>query len=121
MTSTLRLTRRPKYGNRKTEVDGILFDSAKEAKRYQELAMLEKAGHIRELERQPKFPLYCPMRSFGAHELVGVYRADFRYREGREGLLVVEDVKSPATKANALYRWKKKHVEAQYGVTIREV
>ena len=43
---------RNKYGNKKTVVDGITFDSRKEAKRYQELKLLEKAGEIKDLRRQ---------------------------------------------------------------------
>jgi hypothetical protein len=50
--------------------------------------------------------------------MVGHYVADFRYRSGPQGLLVVEDVKGVRT---ALYRWKKKHVEAQYGIQITEI
>ena len=46
-----------KYGNRKTEVDGIVFDSKKEAERYRDLKLLERAGDIRELVLQPSFVL----------------------------------------------------------------
>ena len=48
---------RNKYGNKKTVVDGITFDSRKEAKRYQELKLLEKAGEIKDLRRQVKYEL----------------------------------------------------------------
>ncbi len=92
--------------------------SKREARRYQELRLLEKAGEIKGLELQPKFPLYTPSRSWGKHELVGVYIADFRYREGPRGILKIEDVKGFKT---PLYKWKKKHVEAQYGVQIVEI
>ena len=70
---------------------------------------------------QPEFPLLVPGRgNGGAYERVclGKYIADFRYRAGRQGLLVVEDVKGFKT---PLYRWKKKHVEAQYGITVVEI
>ena len=46
-----------KYRNIKTEVDGIKFDSKREAQRYQELKLLEKGGVISNLELQPKFEL----------------------------------------------------------------
>ena len=46
-----------KYGNKKVQVDGITFDSRKEANRYAELKMLEKCGAIKQLELQKKFVL----------------------------------------------------------------
>lgn len=112
---------RHKYGAQPTTVDNIRFASKAEARRYSELKLLEKAGEIRELELQPRFPLLVPARgNGGAYERahVGDYVADFRYREGPKGLLKIEDVKGFRTE---LYRWKKKHVEAQYGVTITEI
>lgn len=120
--------RRSKYGAQPTVVDGIRFHSAKEAARYQELRLLEKAGEIWELELQPRFPLKVASTSgqamraaaaiAGTLDLkIGEYRGDFRYHDKRDGI-IVEDVKGFKT---PLYRWKKKHVEAQYGITIREV
>ena len=46
-----------KYGNKKVEIDGHVFDSRKEARRYQELRLLEKAGAIQNLQTQVKFVL----------------------------------------------------------------
>ena len=110
-----------KYGAIATTVDGISFPSKKEARRYQELRLLEKAGEIRELELQPKFPLYVPAQ-LGTSRVVqiGVYKADFRYRSGPRGVLVIEDVKSAGTKTTA-YRLRKRMVEAIYGIQISEV
>jgi hypothetical protein len=54
-----------------------------------------------------------------AKVLIGYCCADFRYCR-RDGEIVVEDVKSEPTKT-PLYRWKKKHVEAQYRITVREI
>lgn len=107
-----------KYGAIPTTIDGIRFASKAEAKRYGELKLLEKAGEIKDLELQPKFPLLVHARGGGLPYLVGNYVADFRYREGRKGVLKIEDVKGMKT---ALYRWKKKHVEAQYGIEITEI
>jgi hypothetical protein len=107
-----------KYGAVRTAVDGVTFASKAEARRYAELKMREKAGEIRDLELQPKFPLCVRNRSQYDDDLIGVYVADFRYREGPNGILRIEDVKGMKT---ALYRWKKKHVEAQYGITITEI
>jgi len=104
-----------KYHAVKTTVGTITFDSAAEARRYGELKVLERAGELGLLELQPRYRLTvtAPVGTV----VIGEYRADFRYRTAA-GDLVVEDVKGMAT---PLYRWKKKHTEAQYGVTIVEV
>jgi hypothetical protein len=101
-----------KYRNRKTTVDGLLFDSAKEAKRWQELLIMCRVGLIANLERQ------TVLRIFVKDVHVCDYQADFTYLE--QGSLVVEDVKSPATRRKDVYRLKKKLVEAYYQLTIRE-
>lgn len=106
-----------KYRAVKTEVDGIRFDSKKEAARYCELRLLEKAGQIRQLRTQLPLDLTA-----GTPRLIrlGAYVADFVYEErvGDDWIIRFEDVKGFKT---PLYRWKKKHVEAQYGIQIREV
>lgn len=108
-----------KYGAQPTTIDGIRFASKAEARRYCELKLLEKAGEIRELELQPRYELLAwPGRCDRTRAVVGHYVADFRYRKGPTGLLVIEDVKGMKT---ALYRWKKKHFESQYGLEITEV
>lgn len=131
MTFRMAQVKRSKYGATPTTVDGIRFHSAKEASRYGELKLLEKAGEIRELRLQPEFPLWV---HDGVVEhgplLIGNYRGDFAYEERHvtgislrtrkpvaEWADVIEDVKGFKT---PLYRWKKKHVEAQYGIEIRE-
>jgi hypothetical protein len=105
---------RSKYGAVKTTVDGITFHSKKEAARYQELKRLASVGVIHGLELQPEFGLHA----INGGKSIGVYRADFSYTDTITGTPVVEDVKGMKT---PLYRWKKKHVEAQYGIQIREV
>ena len=107
-----------KYHAKPTTVDGIRFASKAEARRYAELRLLEKAGQIKGLELQPRFALMVPERGSGFDVRIGDYVADFRYREGPKGILKIEDVKGMKT---PMYRWKKKHVEAQYGISIREV
>jgi hypothetical protein len=106
---------RSKYNAKRTVVDGITFASKKEAKRYGELKLLERGGRILGLELQPAFDL----RAKGGGK-VGVYRADFAYHEKVVGgtRWVVEDVKGFKT---PVYRLKKKHLEAQYGIQITEV
>lgn len=105
-----------KYGAKPTVVDGIRFASQKEAKRYGELKLLEKAGEIFDLRLQPEYDL-CAWQN-GNAPIIGKYRADFSYLDIRTMRGVIEDVKGFRTE---LYRWKKKHVEAQYGITIAEV
>lgn len=99
-----------KYRAVKTVVDGITFASKAEAKRYQEIKWLLFSGKIERCSRQNRFPLLVN----GVK--IGDYVADFVYWEN--GKQVVEDVKGFKT---PLYRWKKKHFEAQYGVAITEI
>lgn len=101
-----------KYGNRKTEVNGILFDSKLEAERWSELCLLEHAGAITGLARQVDYPLVVG----GVH--ICVYRADFVYTQVSSGALVVEDAKGHATES---YRLKKRLLKAIYGLEIVEI
>ena len=105
---------RRKYGNVPKVVDGITFDSTKEAARYAELSLMQTMGEIRSLEVHPRFPLVV-------HGIdCGVYEGDLSYVT-RDGVPVLEDVKSPATRKLATYRLKRKLVFALYGLEIREV
>lgn len=61
-----------KYRNKKVEVDGILFDSKKEANRYMELKLLEKAGEITDLKRQVRYELIPRQRE----QSTEMYKAD---------------------------------------------
>jgi len=119
---------RSKYGAKPTTVDGIRFDSTKEARRYGELRLLEKVGAIRNLETQPQYPIDVVelwraaygRGQFGAVVRCGVFTADFRYVDTQTGEVVIEDTKSAPTKTTA-YRLRKRLVEAIHGVTISEV
>jgi len=102
--------RKSKYGAIKTEVDGIMFDSKKEARRYVELKHQEATREIFKLELQPKFDLVVN----GVK--VGVYRGDFRYLD-YEGNTIVEDCKGMKT---PVYRLKAKLLKAIYSITILE-
>lgn len=110
---------RSKYRAEPTTVDGIRFASKKEARRYSELTLLERAGEIVNLEIQPRYALHA-MSPLSQRKCVGEYVADFAYSDVRTHTRVVEDVKSEATRT-AVYRLKKRIVEIQYGITIREV
>lgn len=117
------MRKRHKYGARKVELDGHKFDSAKEANRYAELHLLEKAGIIEALELQPRFPIIIggvPIKQrshrYGNGRQV-VYVADFRYVDVATGETVIEDVKGQATR---VYLLKRALVEAM-GLTVREI
>lgn len=105
--------RRNKYNARRTQVDGITFDSAAEARRYGELKRCEMAGEISNLRCQVKFPIHVNSRH------IADYIADFVYHD-EQGRFVVEDVKSVATRT-PVYRLKRKLIEAIYKFTITEV
>jgi hypothetical protein len=102
-----------KFGAKRCELDGHKFDSQAERDRYAELKLEERAGEIHGLQVHPVFHLHA----HGGGE-IGKYEADFAYFRGNAR--VVEDVKSCPTKT-ALYRWKKRHMEAEYNVQICEV
>ena len=98
-----------KFGAKPVPIDGHRFPSKAEGARYQTLKLLERAGKITGLTLQPRFPMIV------SGITIGHYVADFEYLEG--DVRIVEDVKGMKT---PLYRWKKKHFEAQYGLKIRE-
>ena len=106
-----------KYNAIKTTVDGITFDSQAEARRYQELKLLERSGEITGLELQPTFDILPKHKDIEGKTVRSMnYRADFRYLSG--GQLIVEDVKGMKTQ---VYRLKKKLVEYIYKIKITEV
>lgn len=120
-----------KYHNHKVEMDGYTFDSTKERNRYAELKLMQKAGMIYGLEIQKKFTLIPTQREpdtvgkrGGKHrgkviERECAYFADFAYYT-KEGDLVVEDVKSEATKTEQ-YKIKRKLMLYTHGIQITEV
>lgn len=121
-----------KYGNRKMTIDGILFDSQREAGRYRELRLLEKAGVIRNLKLQEPYELLPAQREPSTLTKTGreragrviersvVYKADFAYEErtGEAWAAVVEDAKGMRTKE---YIIKRKLMLFIHGIKIREV
>lgn len=105
-----------KYNNKKIVVDGIAFDSKREARRYQELKALEKAGQITDLKLQVPYTLMSSTKDANGKTIRGIkYIADFVYREN--GKEVVEDCKGYRTE---VYKIKKKLMLMIYGITIRE-
>ncbi|MBR5678011.1 MAG: DUF1064 domain-containing protein [Paludibacteraceae bacterium] len=117
-----------KYGAKKTVVDGTVFDSKKEAKRFLELKTMEKAGIISDLQRQVKFLLIPAQRDA---ETIGPkggkkpgrllerevsYYADFCYKV--DGVLIVEDTKGVRTPEYVL---KRKMMLWIHGIRIKEI
>lgn len=111
--------KQPKYRNRKVTVAGVTFDSAGEQRRYVELCQLQARGAISDLKHGVAFELAPACHLGGASKKPALrYRADFTYREN--GALVVEDFKSPATRANPVYRIKKHLMMTVHSILIRE-
>lgn len=126
---------RAKYGNRKAVIDGITFDSKKEAQRYTELKLLEKAGKITSLCRQIEFELIPAQREmtdqiytkgpnkgkFKPGKVIEhkcSYVADFVYWDLKNNCMVVEDTKGMRTKE---YIIKRKLMLYMRGIRIKEV
>lgn len=106
-----------KYHAKKTELDGITFDSRKEADRYAELKLLERSGMIHNLRRQVRYELIPAQKKDGKTiERACHYIADFVYEEN--GKTVVEDVKGFRTKEYVL---KRKLMLQVHGIEVREV
>lgn len=73
-----------KYRNKKTQVDMYVFDSIAESKRYKELALLQRAGEIQNLELQPRFLLQESFKKNGKTYRKIEYIADFSYCQCRK-------------------------------------
>ena len=108
-----------KYGNKKVIVDGIKFDSRKEARRYAELKLLQRAGEIKDLKLQVKFELQPKYKKNGKTIQSINYIADFVYFDLIKGQTIIEDTKGYRTKE---YILKKKIFEYKYkDLTIKEI
>ena len=127
---------RNKCGNRKATICGEVFDSQREANRYFELVLLQKAGKIRDLQRQVRYELVPTQREpdtigkrGGIHkgkliEREVDYVADFVYIDNETGEKVVEDAKGyrdPSSAVYAKFVIKRKLMLWIHGIRIREV
>ena len=126
-----------KYHSKKTVIDGITFDSKKEAERYSELKLLERCGAISNLELQKVYELipaqYELYERYGKNgnrlkdgkkciEKSCVYKADFVYIDNETGQQVVEDVKGyKGGQAYSLFTIKRKLMLERYGIKVKEV
>lgn len=126
--------RKSKYHAKKTMCYGIMFDSKKEAKRYRELLLMERAGVISNLELQKVYELIPSQYETSAEvytkgknkgqpkrgellERAVTYKADFVYIDA-DGYTVVEDTKGMRTKEHII---KRKLMLFNYGIRIKEV
>lgn len=99
--------KRSKYNAKKTESDGITFDSKKEAARYDQLKLLKKANEIGDVIRQ--YPFTLPGNI--------TYKCDFLYYDHKAKAFIVEDCKGFRTKE---YLMKKKLMKECLGIEIKE-
>ena len=108
------LKKESKYHNKRVTVDGITFDSIKEADRWRELRLMEQAGEIVGLVRQVRIELIPKTKLYRAV----FYVADFVYFDKRTGKTVYEDVKGMKTD---VYKLKKKLLYWRHGIEVNEV
>lgn len=126
--------KRAKYGNKKCQYNGIVFDSKHEMERYKELLLLQRAGEISDLELQKHFELIPEQREMLVEyfksgprkgqikpgkliERPVEYIADFYYFDHRKGCVIVEDTKGMKTKE---YIIKRKLMLYKYGLRVLE-
>lgn len=119
-----------KYKNKKIVIDGIEFQSKKEARRWQELKLLEQAGEIYDLQRQVKFTLIPAQREPDIKGVRGgrikgkllerecCYYADFVYFMKDDVTPVVEDTKGVRTPE---YVIKRKLMLYNYDIQVKEI
>lgn len=102
--------KKKKYNNRITLVDGINFDSKREAEYYKELLLLKKVGEIKEIELQPKFTLLKGFKKNGVTHRAITYKADFRVTY-QDNTISIIDVKGVETE---VFKIKRKLFEHLY-------
>ena len=108
--------KKSKYYNKKVTYDGVKFDSIKEARRYQELKLLLRAGAISDLRLQVPYELIPAQYINGkCVERSVKYIADFVYTEN--GKEIVEDAKGVRTDT---YKIKRKLMLYVYGIRLKE-
>lgn len=105
-----------KFNNKKIKINGITFDSKKEANRYSSLLLLQENGVIHDLKTQVKFELIPKQKG----ERSCNYVADFVYKDVKYNL-IVEDVKGSKKTLTPVYSIKRKLMLFKHGIKIREV
>ena len=110
-----------KYHNTKVIYKGIKFDSKKERDRYIKLKLYQIIGKIKYLELQPKFLLLDTIHYKGKTYPKTYYKADFKYKT-KDGVEIIEDVKSKITSKDKTYRIKIKLLLYKYpNIEFREI
>ncbi|MDR2251827.1 MAG: DUF1064 domain-containing protein [Endomicrobium sp.] len=106
--------RKNKYGAKKTGIDGLIFASKKEARRYEELKIMLKAKKIEDLQLQKSFELQESFEDKRSKKTIRpiTYICDFFYYDKEKELYIVEDVKGMLTPS---YKLKKKLFLKKYG------
>jgi len=107
------MSRPSKFGNVRTEIDGIKFDSKAEARFYAVLRLREKAGEVSAIELQKPYAL---KESNG--EVVCTYVADFAFYDHVQGRERVVDVKGGKATQTAVFRIKRKLMRANLGIQV---
>lgn len=115
------MKKRSKFFSKKVIVEGIKFDSIKEANTYLKLKELEKKGKIKDLELQKEYVLQEKFKLNNKTRRSITYRADFKYITTKDDKLHVVDVKSPYTAKDKVYRIKKKMFEYKYKIELEEI
>lgn len=105
-----------KYQNESMVIDGILFQSRKEADRYQELKLEKRVGHIEKFELQPRFLLQEGFTTADGKRVQPMYYvADFKvwYRDGRT---VIIDTKGFRNRVylNKLKLFRKRYPDVEF-------
>lgn len=111
-----------KIPHKRTRRDGEEFDSKAEARRYEELKLMQTAGEIRGLKCHPSWTIIPAQRDAAGKCIfkAAKYTADFSYLT-KGGELVVEDVKSEYTRREKDYILRRKLMYARYGIYVREI
>lgn len=108
-----------KYHNQPVVVNGIKFDSRREARRYQELQLLLRAGEITQLQLQKKYTLIPSQKKpSGGTERACTYTADFVYKDNRTGKETVEDAKGMKTQQGIIRRKLMLYI---HGIEVKEI
>jgi len=110
-----------KYGNKKTTFAGFTFDSKREAERWSQLCLLQRAGRISDLRRQVAYVLAPSVKFAGARAAKPAIRfiADFEYVEN--GARIVEDVKSAPTAKLPAFQMKRHLMKSIHNIDVRIV
>ena|SRR5690606_10735870 len=102
--------RKSKYNNKKVILDGIKFDSKKEAEYYCQLKLLKQAGKIKDYRLQPRYELQPAFKKNGKKYRAITYIADFAIANN-DGTTDVIDIKGVETQ---VFKIKRKLFEYKY-------